>query len=367
MVTTCRKQLEGPSAALIVNFAGLGNGIMTLPILKALDQEARAIRYFHIDNPIFHVPEFMSWASLRRFEGTVPTIWRRFEVTDWRTILDFIENERIDTIISLRNEGYDFDTSYFEFKQLARNLAFWDLPGLDSCTPLGSTKISIQITDLFRSHGFQLTTYERHWLRNCLGIEPSPVATDGDIAFFPAAATKVKRWPTEAWIRLGELILRRTNNNIRVYSGVGKEEKASAISMVNSLRESIGSDRCTLLQDLSIPELARSASDVSFIISNDSFAVHMAEALAIPSLGLYFSTDAGIWGASDNKSVSIQSSFGLQCPEFKVNSGNCRFYYGNCPAPCKNEVTPMRVFYTLQAMINTAGTKRTNEARCAVL
>jgi ADP-heptose:LPS heptosyltransferase len=77
----------------------------------------------------------------------------------------------------------------------------------------------------------------------------------------------------------------------------------------------------------------------------------MAAALDVPAVGLYFSTDSDIWGGMNEKFLPVQSQTGLSCPSFKHDAGNCNFYYGGCPGPCKDEVTPERVYRAVEQQL----------------
>ena len=108
--------------------------------------------------------------------------------------------------------------------------------------------------------------------------------------------------------------------------------------------------RCRVVSNLSVFELAQSISRLSFLVSNDTFAVHLAAAIDIPTIGLYFTTNASIWGGHSEHFTPVQSEIGLNCSLMKYASGNCKNYYLGCPEWCNNksDVTPSRVWQMIE-------------------
>ena len=66
-----------------------------------------------------------------------------------------------------------------------------------------------------------------------------------------------------------------------------------------------------------------------FVISHDTYPIHLASLLSIPVLGIYFSTDPVIWGSYLNEYKYISSP--LACFGRKQGTGNCSHFHTTCP------------------------------------
>jgi ADP-heptose:LPS heptosyltransferase len=341
--------------ALITNFNGLGNGLILLPILKRLEEED--FHYFHIYNPIFEVREFMEWLGLDNLLGLVPAIWRRFEQTNWDTIRKFIEQKQIDLIINLRNEDPFLDISYTQFKRMmaSPHLEIWELSeALNGHT--SHQHVVYDILDLFRLHGLDLSNFNRYWLRDHFRAIGKSRLPSQKVGFFTGVSQNVKRWSADSWIQLGEMFLSSNDYTIEVYAGLSEDELKLANEVAVHLQGQFPGTRCLLIMNQALPALAGHLNDLDLLISNDTASIHVAAALDIPTIGLYFSTNARMWSGLSDSFVPVQSQFGLHCPALKKTIGNCIYYYGGCPAPCKDEITPHRVFRIVQDVLGRLGT-----------
>jgi ADP-heptose:LPS heptosyltransferase len=337
--------LSHPRSIYIVNFGGIGNGICTLALLRQLELVAPDCVYFHTDNAALRTPALLNWAGIRNFRGTVPASWRRFGREHWDDISTFIRTNAIDVVANLRNEGPGRDTEYFDFKReyAALNVQFWEL---DQSALLARRRHQLLILDqasLFTSHGLDLSAFDRHWLRAALAEAGVLGPSQMQVGLFTGASQAVKRWPAHCWIQLGEL-LGRLGRRLVVYAGHGQAEARLAREVAESLGLSSETEPPSLLSGLSLAELTLHLSPLELLISNDTFSVHLAAALGIQTVGLYLATDSAIWGGASDTFEAVQSRSALNCPSIKPDAGNCVYFCGGCEGPCKDEITPQRVF-----------------------
>jgi hypothetical protein len=338
---------------LIINFAGLGNGIWIAPILRHMDEVEAISCYFHTANPIFNAGEVMQWLNLRKFGGVVPTGWRRFERNDWAEIRAFLSSNEINVIVNLRNEGPLRDAGYFDFKRemTSSGIAFWDLGQSEIAVRTEHRLLLADQIGLFASHGIDVRGVNQLWLRKYVRHTGAPDGMDARVGFFTGASQSVKRWPAVNWLELGERLLRETSYEVVIYAGQNQAEVPLAQSVTNGLRERFGAGRCSMVAGESFGSLARDMSTLKLLVSNDTFAVHLGAAMGIPVIGLYFSTDSAIWGGNNSLFTAVQSGTGLACPDFKSDAGNCTAFYGGCPGPCKDDVSPERVWRSVAAFV----------------
>jgi ADP-heptose:LPS heptosyltransferase len=332
--------------SLIVNFNGIGNGLWILPMLKRLEETEKNYYYFHSHNPVFETTSFAKWLQLKNFLGNVPAHWRRFAREDWETIELFLAENEIDLIINLRNEGPLRDKGYFQFKEYVvhKNIEFWELEYEAIKNRTQHRHLIEEQINLFKKHGINISSLNRHWLRDYVIDSGIARPKSGEVGFFTGVSQDVKRWSECDWIELGHLFLENTDLKIVVYAGQSQTELELAHNISRELQAEFSAECCLLFENHSLDSLCAHLSGLDLLISNDTFCVHMSASLDVPTLGLYFSTDSSIWGGFSDKFSAVQSQFGLECKDFKKDAGNCNFYYSGCPAPCKSEVTPHKVF-----------------------
>jgi ADP-heptose:LPS heptosyltransferase len=334
---------------LIINFNGIGNGIWILPMLKCLEEVAPNCKYFHIHNPVFDSKEFMDWMGLKNRLGTAPTSWRRFEPSDWKQIKLFFERHSIDLVINLRNEGPLRDVGYDRFRtEMGHSgVEFWQLDQMIIASRHPQRHLLADQLELLGSHGIDLLSFNRLWLRDYFSGQRARLTRQKTVGFFTGASQDVKTWPAEQWVALGQMLLDRSECDLTIYSGKLDSELVLAQTVFEQILTRFPS-RCSMVKEQTLESLCAHLACLDLIVSNDTSCVHIAAALNVPTIGLYFSTNAAIWGGMNESFISVQSQTGLECPSFKRDAGNCNFYYGGCPGPCKDEVTPERVFRAME-------------------
>jgi ADP-heptose:LPS heptosyltransferase len=336
---------------LFVNFVGQGNALSVIPLLYRLELVAPEFKYFHIDNHVFHIEEMRP----TNIVGLVPAHWRRFSPCDWPTITKFLKEEKIDVIINVRNEGPSYDVNYFNFKKMfGSRLAFLDFFDLFESHSAIPRSISQQIVDLFRQNGLDLSQYDRSWLKRLLtkSEQANSISRENRIGFFTGVSQSVKAFPLNDWCLLGAFVLNETKFELNIYAGNTRSEGNLAAKVHAQLCEIHGASRCRLVSSLSLTELAKDLLQLRLVVTNDTAITHLAAALDLKTVALYFSTDHRIWGYDHPSFRAVQSQMGLACSFFKPGSGNCERYYSGCYAPCKNEVTPERVFRAISELLS---------------
>ena len=331
--------------ALIANFGGIGNGFMVLPILGALERAMPQLSYFHIENPVFHEPSFLREAHVTRLSGEVPSIWRRFNLADQEDILRFIDDRRIDLIINLRNEDQSKDVDWRLFREKhSDRLEYWEL--FDAIDPNRNRHITKEMVRLFAAHASPLVGYDQHYLRS--RYKRSSKGGCPTIGFAPSSKNAIKSWAVENWIELGQFILTETHAFLDIIAGPGGFEQKRAGMIINAL-QTTSKSRLTLRQDLTLDELAIHLGGLTLLVANDSAPVHLATAIDIACIGLYFATDATVWGGCCERFSSVQSKYFYDCPQRKPLQGNCLLYDSVCPAPCQEEITVQKVIKELRS------------------
>lgn len=344
-------------AILVIDFAGIGNGLMTLPLLERLVLSGRKV--FVTTNPIVGDRKFLGVLGLGSYIDTVPAIWRRFYPEHWDDIRAFLRDAQVEIIVNFRNRGPLRDVGYYWFKQVhgLPQLAFWDLDMAEIAmrrTPMHL--VGHDCWELLTAHGIGTSTHR--WasrLGDLLGRGPQSSVPAREVGLFPSASQEVKRWPSENWIALGCHLIDRYGATLRVFSGAQAAESASARQIVQRIRVARPKSAVELVDEPELLALMNELASVELVVSNDSFPVHLAAACRVPCIGLYFATDSRIWGGISDLFQPVQSEFGLACPAQSPGVGNCHFFEGGCPAPCRDEVTVARVAAAIEKCWQTRG------------
>jgi ADP-heptose:LPS heptosyltransferase len=87
------------------------------------------------------------------------------------------------------------------------------------------------------------------------------------------------------------------------------------------------------------------------LISNDTFVMHLAHALGIPTVGLFSTTRRQVWGPPDSASYTGILSRACQgCPVLPVQ-GTCEFMSGVCPCVPREAFSPEAIASALMRLI----------------
>jgi len=332
--------------AWFINFTGIGNGITITPLLQCFENSYPITEYFHSENEILSDKWFIEKARLKRLKGFSPIAWRRFNREDWDKIVDFVNQNQIDLIVNLRNEGPKYDTGYYEFKKFLKQdhgVAFLDLDFNIIENREKQENLTGNLLKMFQQQGVDISHYESRWLsvysRNKSGI-----------GFGMAASQKNKRWSTHKWVELAKKILKKYDQKIILFHGLSQEETDQAIEV----QKNIGLSRCELINHQELSRIAVMLGKLKCFISNETGLLHICSAAGTPTIGLYISTDPNIW-APYNKTnfLYCNNVFMEKCHARKIYCGNCFHYYDPCPAITQygDSISPKQVFELVKEMV----------------
>ena len=325
-----------------VNFSGIGNGIVIVPIFQCFEKSAPLVEYYHTENQFLSDSWFIEKAGLKNLKGFSPVAWRRFKEEDWGVIEMFITEKNIDLIVNLRNEGPKYDIGYYRFKESILKKMNIDFLDLDFNTIEQRTvhqNLTGDIIALFKDSGIDVSSYHPKWLEDIRKDKHKYK----NIGIGMAASQINKRWPTVKWIELISRILSASNQNIVLFPGKSDEEIKEAMRVLDV----IGKERCQIICRQSLKDVALQISKLCCFVCNDTGLLHLAAAMNVPTIGLYVSTNSDVWSPYDKMNfISYQNSFINKCPNLKAHCGNCFHYYDACPAIVKygDDIDPDKVY-----------------------
>lgn len=327
--------------AWFINFTGIGNGVIIAPILSCFEKSNPTTKYFHTENQVLSNKWFTDKARLNNLIGFSPLAWRRFNEQDHERINSFIQENKIDLIVNVRNEGQKYDLGYYKFKDLhsANNeLLFWDLNFSVIENRISPTNLTADIIELIKENGIDFSSYKPDWLNSVR----NPNAKN-KFGFGMAASQSNKRWSIKKWIQLGQMILEKKDRKIFLFAGNSPQE----ISEASEVFSSLGSDRCILVSQKTIESVTEIIGGLECFFSNDTGLLHISVAVDTPTIGIYTSTNPNVWSPNDKRNfISFENSFMKLCPDRKIHCGNCFHYYDVCPAIEKygDDIIPEKVF-----------------------
>ncbi len=328
--------------ALIVNHIGIGNGLMVIPLLKILEQSFPRVKYYYVDNPFLAIKYFKEKAKIDNLENSFDRSWRSFPKNKWSAIIKFIEENNIDTIINFRNEGPNYDKNYFAFKKKYKDrIKCWNL----DFDEIFKRKINKNIIDdslqMLERLGCDIGKFEPHWIsKKSNNNAPYP-----KILFYVGSSQKSKRWDSNKWVELSDKICKdQSLISLSFIGGVTPEEQKSMSFIVDKVIKRCKNNHISFSISKDLVKIMHLFSEQDVIVSNDTFAIHLASALNIPTVGLYFSTDPIIWGSLGDNFYSVEST--VKCDGVKQNIGNCIHFETGCSnlEKIKDSVTVNRVY-----------------------
>lgn len=164
-----------------------------------------------------------------------------------------------------------------------------------------------------------------------------PISLEGIEKFIcvcPSASTFNKRWPKEYFRKFIEMILNKTQLNIVLCGGEDASQIGEYLEFIDTNRVFNLVNACNLSQTISILENA------SYVVSNDSFACHVCDALGTPASVIFGPTSPEFGFAPLNTFINIHYSH-LSCsPCSRHGSSPCRFKN----LACLKSISPETVF-----------------------
>lgn len=168
------------------------------------------------------------------------------------------------------------------------------------------------------------------------GIEGRPLAGVAPGASYGPA----KRWAPEKFAK----VIKRLSGELgftAIVFGAGEDKDAC-----DKVTELSGGDAISLCGATTLSEAMAVLSGLKVLITNDSGLMHIADALGVPVVAVFGSTDASLTGPLGKESVVI--SKGVKCsPCFERV---CRFGH----YMCLNSITPDEVYSSARALVKKA-------------
>jgi len=181
--------------------------------------------------------------------------------------------------------------------------------GLDSlrshpvCVPAETESVYEGMQSLARAFGTTMPALPRLYGSNRQPISHAPVP--GRIGLHVSAGQECKRWPMERWARLASALLDE-GRHLRIYCAPSEEASVYA-GFAHIL---IPANSATLIAG-TLEQFLMDAATCSAFVGHDSFGIHAAAALAVPTILINGPNVAAVWAPPGT--AIVHGDEGLPC------------------------------------------------------
>jgi hypothetical protein len=329
------------SAVLVVNELGWGNGVLELPFALALAR--RFDRVVHSPSPFLDAlgPEALgaAWISYN-------ADWA-FDLTQLGVALrELVERNGVSHVVNFRNEdvGSAWSTAFTALWADLSAVKVWNL--LDQYT--GSDPyIPHRWTSMFRAHGLK-----PEWdVAKRLIQSSQPAASEERVLVVCSGASREdKALRPEVWAgAIAAVYAQHPDLHVRLVHGRSEQERTLGLKLEDLLRAR-GLEPFSACPE-NIEELATELGRAAVVAANDSFPMHLANALGRPTLGLFSVTERTIWGPPDGTSFRGRASNAcLECVGVMPTQGTC-WEQAACPSPPNASWDPGQIAADLMSLL----------------
>jgi ADP-heptose:LPS heptosyltransferase len=307
--------------AYVVNFGGVGNGIMTMPVFQYLIANNIYDTIFCSENRIITNYTLTQLAHVHNRLIAVNSSWRRFDKNDWDEINSFLHANTISHIYNFRNENLELCE---EFKKQYPEYDYFDLNFEVLQNRKTQQPVYVDIFNLFRKYHFDNSEKACEWLAPFRTADQRAFT----IGFMVSASQQNKELPMHTWISLGkELLAKYPLLQILIFSGINDHELSFAETVVHEIQDA----RCTFVGKLDMIRTVEKMGTLSCFVSNDTGLLHACGALGLHAVGLYISTDSEVWKPNTFADfVSVTHPCVGKCMDWKPYAGTCSHFYDTC-------------------------------------
>jgi len=286
---------------LILRGGGIGDFVVTLPVLQALRTQ-----WPGAEIELWGYPHIAELAVVGGLAQTVVSLEQadmsRFFVPEPR-----FTDAQVETI---RSFDLLFNYLYDPVGQVRSNLLLAGAKQVLSGSPLIKKghavpflleplqTLALYETDLVPTLDFPEESREQGRVRlQSLGVKKSPFVVH------PGSGSPAKNWPIERYVELIHQV-RETGREVIVV--LGEADEAAAAVLAHKLPD------VPVLANLTLTELATTLSECAAFLGNDSGITHLAAAVGLPVVALFGPSNADTWAPRGRGGVTV-----LHVPEGK--------------------------------------------------
>jgi len=296
--------------ALIIKMSSMGDVLHSLPAITEARQHQPDIRFDWVVEEGF--AEIPAWhAAVDRVIPVALRRWRRQPLVtirsgEWRAFRSALRSEHYDIVIDAQGlmksavitrmaRGSRYGLDRFSARESLAALAYQQRVGvprhehaIQRTRKLFAAVLGYSLEDDMPAYGIA-------------GSFKAAPANDNYLVFLHGTTWTSKLWPLEYWRALvglaGEAGLK-----VRLPWGTkAEQQRADAIAE--------GADHCTVLDKLTLSEMAGMLAGAKGCVAVDSGLGHLAAALEVPTVSIYGSTDPARTGTRGLHQCHLSASF----------------------------------------------------------
>ena len=170
------------------------------------------------------------------------------------------------------------------------------------------------------------------------------IAREQLVAIAPGSVWNTKRWPSEYFVSLCNLVL-KAGNSVVLIGGEGDRLLCGEIN-----RQIGGGKILNAAGDLTVLQSAEVIRRSGILVSNDSAPMHLGVAMRTPVVVIYGATVPAFGFAPLGERDVVMETHGLPCRPCSIHGGNV------CPIRtfiCMKNILPENVFAQVESLLST--------------
>lgn len=317
--------IPADGSVLATFYAGIGDTIVNGPFIRTLH------RLFG-DRLIVPDTLGMELLALDSDAGairTLPAHFRQLYVLTPADAVAALRSVGIVAILNFRRDRVVEAQAYTRFTEVLdqHGIMHWDASNLMPFPEQTRVHTAEFSAHFLRSLGVPLRQHDIAWLVPFVTSTHGPMGPESRIGVYLGASVPIKRFSPTFWDEILRTIAAQRTVRFVLLGGVSPAEATTASTLSAMLRD--GGVSHTLLRPTSLTNLARVFRQLHGVLTGDTFALSLAEALDVPVVSIHCATDPVIYGVQRRTNRSVMSSFYHDCPEKNV-VGNCDGWTHGC-------------------------------------
>lgn len=342
-----RVRLPRHGSILATFYSGVGDAILHGPVLASLR---------HTVGDRLLIPEtagaeLLDLDPALRGIRTMPGQFRKLHILPTEEALLELRRMNVSALLSFRRDRVVEPERYERFAEALTGAGILHRDACEGVPP--SEQVEVHTTRFaarFLSTLSISLTKPVAWLAPFVQGDETIANRRGTIGVYLGASVPVKRLPIEFWCETLTLLGRDHSLHPLLIAGLSTAE----ISLADSVSKRLAASG--VLHSRAIPQslrvLAGLLRRLDCVLTGDTFALHLAEALAVPVVAVHCATDPRVYGVQLRTNRSVASPFYAVCPDRNL-VGNCNGWTQGCShLTCQQRINVSDVVEATVALSN---------------